>query len=191
SGAQISGTPTGAGAASFTVKVVDKNSLSNTQVLSVTVSPAAISITTASLPGGQAGVAYSQTLQASGGTGTYTWSIASGALPSGLSLNASGQISGTPTASGTANFTVKVNDTGSGSATQALSISITAAAVSITTTSLPGGQAGVAYSQSLQASGGTGTYTWSIASGALPAGLSLGASGQIAGTPTASGPASF
>ena len=48
---------------------------------------AALSITTASLAGGTVGVAYSATLTASGGTAPYTWSIASGSLPDGLTLN--------------------------------------------------------------------------------------------------------
>jgi hypothetical protein len=59
----------------------------------------ALAITTASLPQAQVGVAYSTTLVATGGTTPYAWSILSGALPAGLSLNAStGVISGTPTA---------------------------------------------------------------------------------------------
>ncbi len=190
SGAIISGTPSGPETANFTVQVTDKNSATDTQALSIAISPAPVSITTTSLPGGQTGTPYSQTLQASGGTGSYTWSMTAGSLPQGLSLGASGEISGTPTASGPSNFTVKAVS-GSGSDTQALSISITATPVSITTTSLPSGQVGVAYSQTLQASGGTGTYTWSLASGTLPGGLTLSGSGQIAGTPTASGPSSF
>lgn len=69
-------------------------------------------ITTTSLPDASAGVAYNQTLAATGGNGTLVWSIASGALPAGLSLSSGGAISGTPTVSAvaTANFTVKVAD---------------------------------------------------------------------------------
>ena len=187
SAGQISGTPSSPGMANFTVKVVDKNSVSDTQNLSINISTAPVSITTSSLPAGKVGTAYSQTLLASGGTGTYTWSIASGSLPAGLNLSGSGQIAGTPTVAGNANFTVKVSDAGSGSAMRALSINVAANPVSITTSSLPDGQVGVAYSQALQASGGTGTYSWSIASGSLPAGLNLSSSGQISGTPTAAG----
>ena len=54
-------------------------------------------ITTNSLPNGEVGVAYSQSLTASGGTQPFVWSVQSGTLPSGLSLNAtSGSITGTP-----------------------------------------------------------------------------------------------
>ncbi len=190
---QISGTPTASGPSSFTVKVNDSGTGSATQPLGITIAGPAVNITTTSLPSGQVGVAYSQTLQASGGTGTYTWSLASGTPPAGLTLNASGQISGTPTASANSSFTVKVNDSGTGSATQALSINISAAAtpLSITTSSLANGQVGTPYSQTLQAAGGTAPYSWTIASGALPGGLTLNAGGQIAGTPTAATTASF
>ena len=191
SGSQISGTPATAGTANFTVKVEDSNSASAVRALSITVAPAPVTITTASLPNGQIGVPYAQTLQASGGTGSYTWSVSSGALSAGLSLSASGQITGTPTTSGNASFTIKVSDTGSGSATRSLSISVAATPIVITTTSLPGGEVGLPYSQTLQASGGTGGYTWSVASGTLPSGLTLSTAGRISGTPTAGTTTSF
>jgi hypothetical protein len=63
-------------------------------------------------------------------------------------------------------------------------------ALTIGTTSLLGGTAGTAYTQALSASGGTAPYAWSIASGSLPAGLSL-AGGTISGTPTTAGTSSF
>src|ERR1700733_2941311 len=62
----------------------------------------------------------------------------------------------------------------------------TATALSISTTALPGGQVGSAYSAALAASGGVSPLSWSIASGTMPAGLSLSATtGVISGTPTA------
>lgn len=86
-----------------------------------------LTITTATpMPAGTTSSAYSQTLAVTGGTGTKTWSIVSGALPAGLTLNAStGAITGTPTAAGTSTFTVKVVDSVSpGSAQKPLSIVI-------------------------------------------------------------------
>ena len=88
---------------------------------------AAPTITTDTLPGGKVGEAYSQTLSATGTT-PITWGIDSGNLPAGLTLDeATGEISGTPTAAGTASFTVKAENS-AGSDTKELSIAIAKAA---------------------------------------------------------------
>ncbi|MHC4712243.1 MAG: putative Ig domain-containing protein [Planctomycetota bacterium] len=151
--------------------------------------PPDLQITTTSLPNGQVNVAYSETLQATGGVTPYTWSIISGALPAGLSLTAStGEISGTPTTEETANFTVQVTDSQepADTDTQALSITIDPepSGPTITTTSLPDGTRKVDYSAFVEATGGTPPYTWSIVSGSLPLGLSLNSStGEISGNP--------
>jgi large repetitive protein len=195
----ITGTPTVAGTSSFTVQVQDSASpaVTATKSLSVTVTVAALplSVTTTTLSGGTVGTAYAATLAATGGTGAYTWSLASGVLPAGLSLNATtGAITGTPTAAGTSSFTVQVQDSASPAATATKSLSVTVAslALSVTTTTLPRGTVGTAYSTTLAATGGTGPYTWSRTSGSLPTGLSLSAStGAITGTPTVAGTSSF
>jgi hypothetical protein len=189
----ISGTPTSSGTGTFTVQVQDANSRLATQTLSITVY-APLAVTTGSLASGIQGSAYSATLAASGGTPPYTWSISSGSLPQGLTLVAgTGVIAGTPTASGTSAFTVQVTDANSNIATQPLSITIgTLAPLTITTTALPGGTSNVSYSVTLTATGGTPPYSWSTASGSLPAGLSLNAStGIISGTPAGSGNSTF
>jgi hypothetical protein len=83
-------------------------------------------ITTSSLPDGNKNAAYSATLAAIGGTKPYTWSIATGAVPTGLTLGSStGVISGTPTGTGTASFTVKLTDAASQTTTQTLSLTVT------------------------------------------------------------------
>ena len=95
----------------------------------LTVQPATLLITTPSLPGGTPGVAYSASLSSTGGTPPVSWTlINSTTLPLGLVMSATGQITGTPTASGTATFTVQVADSGSPmqSATHAFSIAIAA-----------------------------------------------------------------
>jgi hypothetical protein len=125
----ISGTPTGSGTSSFTVKVTDANSQTATQGFSIVIALPP-SITTTTLPSGPQNVAYSTTLAASGGTQPYAWTITLGTLPIGLGLNSStGVISGTPTVSGTSSFTVKVTDANAQTATQALSITISPAGV--------------------------------------------------------------
>ncbi|MFT4107062.1 MAG: hypothetical protein QM657_15005 [Lacrimispora sp.] len=151
-------------------------------------------ITTAALPNGQMGTAYSQTLTAAG-TGTMKWTIADGSLPGGLVLSESGIISGKPTAEGTFNFTVKAENGVAPDATKAFSIVIAAEppkgnAPAITTTSLPGGQVGTVYNRDLKATG-TGTLKWTIADGSLPSGLALTANGIISGTPAAKGTFTF
>ncbi len=109
----ITGSPTGnAGNSNFTVKVTDANGAAATAALSITINPTPLSITTTSLSNATVGVAYNANIQASGGTTPYAWSLINGtSLPAGLQLNtATGAIAGTPTASGTTNFTVQVTD---------------------------------------------------------------------------------
>jgi hypothetical protein len=197
----ISGTPTVSGKFSFGVKLSDSGSSTNSTSATLTLTvaaatPAALAIVTATLPGAIMKHTYSSSLQASGGTAPYTWSITSGSLPAGLSLSASGAISGTPTASGTSKFTATVTDSSRPVQTKSAAMSIVVAAarvatLTITSSTLPSGTAGKAYSTALSASGGTPAYTWSITSGSLPAGLSLSASGVISGTTTANGTFKF
>jgi subtilisin family serine protease len=194
----IAGTPTTAGTSSFTAKVTDANSQSDLQSLSLTVDPAPVgppTITTTSLPDGQVDVAYAQTLAATGGTSPYAWSLAGGALPGGVSLASTGELSGTPTGSGTFSFTVQVTDDASQSDTQALTITVAPAPtppLAITTPSvLPDGSLGDPYSLTLTATGGEPPYTWTRVSGSLPRGLTLSLSGVISGTPTKRGNATF
>src|SRR5207245_444684 len=86
-------------------------------------------ISTLTLPGATVGAAYSATLTASGGTAPYTWTLASGSLPAGLTLSSSGVISGTPSATAPSYFFVQAKDsaTSAQAATSSFSI-ITAAA---------------------------------------------------------------
>ena len=91
--------------------------------------PGPLTVTTSSLAGGTVGASYSQSLNASGGTPPYGWSLVAGtgSLPAGLSLSGAGVISGTPTAAGTSNFTVKVTDNVAATAQKALSIVVSPA----------------------------------------------------------------
>ena len=104
---------------------------------------AAPTITTSSLPDGKVGEAYSQTLTADGTT-PITWNIIGGTLPESLTLNeTTGKISGTPTADGTAKFTVKAENS-AGSDTKELSIAITKATPTEFTVTVTSGGNGTA-----------------------------------------------
>jgi large repetitive protein len=181
------------GVYNFTVTVTDSVGGSGSQAYTVMINPLPV-VAAASLPNGEVSAVYStQTLSASGGSGSYTWSISSGALPGGLSLSSGGQISGIPTTTSGSpfNFTAEATDSLGGFGTQSFTITIIAAPV-VTAASLPNGEVGAVYStQTLTASGGSGSYTWSISSGALPGGLSLSSGGQISGTPTSSSGSPF
>jgi len=156
-----------------------------------------VTITTSTLPGGQVGIAYNQTLDADGGTPAYVWSLNPGSspLPAGLSLNPSGVISGVATTAGTTIITVKVTDSAAGTATKQLSLTISRVGPPFTITSLsllPPGEVGTPYSTTLAASGGTGALSWSVVSGTLPGGVTLKSpTGQLTGNPTTAGTSTF
>ncbi|MGH9629118.1 MAG: DUF4082 domain-containing protein, partial [Bryobacteraceae bacterium] len=126
------GLATSVGAGTSTISAAQGEITGST---TLTVQPGPLSITTASLPGGTVGVAYSATLTASGGTPPYTWSISTGSLPSGLTLNATGSITGAPTVAGTFTFTVQVMDAATPAATASKSLSITVGAAGAVCTS--------------------------------------------------------
>jgi N-acetylneuraminic acid mutarotase len=127
----IAGTPAAIGIFPFIVRV-DSGSQFDTQQYSITINsssgPQPLTITTTSLPNGVQNYWYGVTLQASGGVWPRAWSLASGTLPPGLLLDSGGVISGTPTATGTSSFTVRVTDGKGSSVTQGLSLAITSPA---------------------------------------------------------------
>ena len=99
------------------MQATDSAAANSSNAISVIISAAAVVIGTPSpLPAGTVGAAYSQTFLASGGTPGYSWSVSAGALPDGLTLSAAGVLAGTPTASGTFNFTVQATDSAAATA---------------------------------------------------------------------------
>ena len=150
-----------------------------------------VQITTASpLPDGQVGYSYYTQFQAASCNNNFYWLVNDPAnLPPGLNLDSGGAFNGTPTASGTFNFSVHVLDGNGNSTDQSFSLFINSTPLQVTTTSLPGGTNGAFYSQQLNASGGQQPYSWSLApySGSLPPNLTLANNGVLSGTLATSG----
>ena len=137
----LSGTPTTAGQFPLTIKVRDANNFEASQNYTLTILPVAPAITTTSLPDAVWGVSYSQSIAATGTS--LTWSVVSGSLPAGLSLNSStGLLSGTPTAVGKSTFTIQVEDSYNQIATQQLTLTVDAVTPTITSLTPPTATAG-------------------------------------------------
>lgn len=147
--------------------------------------------TSSPLPSGIVNSSYNTTLVASNGASPYFWSC-SGTMAPGLGLNEmTGEISGSPTSSGTYNFTVRVTGSDGLFTEKEFSLTILAPPAITTSAALPNGKTGSSYCMTLTASGGTKPYTWSYTGSMVP-GLRLGATtGVISGTPTASGTYTF
>jgi len=182
----ISGTPTGVGG-DFTVgvSVTDSASPADTDNTDLALKVYdALEITTAALPSGTPGEAYSATLTATGGKEPRTWSAIG--LPAPLTCSTAGVISGTPAAEGDFAVTVTVTDSFSTPNTDEETFTLRITYFVITTTSpLPEAKVGDAYSVTLDATGGTPPYTWGATG--LPAGLTCSTDGIISGTPTVDG----
>jgi parallel beta-helix repeat protein len=193
SGGVLSGTPTTSGtSASFTITATDSanSSLKGSRAYTVTVNAASsLTVSPATLAAATANSAYSATLGATGGSGTYTFAVTAGSLPSWLSLSG-GVLSGTPTTSGTStSFTITATDTANSSlkGSQAYTVTINlASSLTVSPTTLSNATANSAYSVTLSATGGAGTYTYSVTAGTLPSWLTL-SGGVLSGTPTTTG----
>jgi hypothetical protein len=187
----IAGTPSTVGSFVFTVRVTDAAQAAAERQFGINI-VAGLAIPACPIPLADAGSIYSSDIAAIGGTSPYTWSIASGALPSGIALNAvSGHLSGTPVQPGTFSFGLHAVDVTGRTSDRDCAIAVSSS-LAIQTTTLADGAVGTPYSQTLTATGGTSPYVWTSPSGNLPPGLFLNSgSGQITGTPTAVGSYQF
>jgi|HubBroStandDraft_1064217.scaffolds.fasta_scaffold12002_3 hypothetical protein len=144
------------------------------------------------LPHGVTGRPYAQQFTVTGGTSPFTFSVEASSLPPGLQLTAGGDLIGTPTKAGSYAFTVSVTDSeGPAVTTQAGCTLRILAPVKVTTAALPQGAVGARYRRTLYAVGGAKPYRWSLASGKLPAGLTLSRAGVLSGKATRAGSFTF
>ena len=195
----LSGNPSTSKSFSFTITVTISSggaaapgqilSASKTFVLNI---GAGITISTPSpLPPGDVNAPYRSSLAVIGGKFPFAWGISGGALPPGLSIVFDGGIiQGTPTSTGTSNFTVMVQDSAQIITTKPFSLTINPALGITTSSPLPDGSTSAFYSQIIAASGGTPPYSFSVSN--APQGLTITPStGLLSGTPTKGGDFSF
>ena len=192
----LSGTPTEAGTSKFWVLLEsDQGGGASDREFSITIIPRVL-VTTQSAGSGTRGVPYSLALSAAMKSGPTTtappssplgWTLTSGQLPPGLTLGASdGVISGTPTTEGSFAFVVRAALSDGRADTKALQIDVRAP-VTIAAQTARRSEIGVPFQLALAASGGSGTYAWTLSSGTLPRGVTLASTGTIAGTPLTAG----
>ncbi len=190
----ILGTPTAVGTSTFTVKVGDTdgflpNRATTKQFTLAVVAPLALQASAAPLPTGIVGKQYKVIpVTATGGATPYTWTIAGGSAPPGLTVDpATGALAGVPTAAGTFSFTMGVADAGGRTATSPATLTVVQA-LDLVTTRVRDARAGRAYKTTLRARGGVLPRTWKITRGQLPKGLRLAvATGVLSGTPRIEG----
>jgi uncharacterized protein YhjY with autotransporter beta-barrel domain len=194
----ISGTPTTTGNFTFNVTATDTGAsgagapfnVQGSYILAV--AAPTIAVTPATIAPATAGSPYSVALAGSGAVAPYSFALGGGTLPAGITLSASGILSGTPTASGSFPITVTVRDANGQTGTASLTLVVNIPTITITPATLPVAVQGIAYNQTFTASGGIAPYRFAVSTGNLPAGLALNtATGVISGTPTASGTANF
>jgi hypothetical protein len=186
SGGSLTGVPTTAGTYTFTVRVSDLTTSAATRAFSVTVAPP-LTLAANGPAAAMAGRAYSGNLKASGGTAPYTFSLASGALPNGVSLDSTGTLSGTPTQAGTYTLLARVTDSNGFASTRTYAL-VVEPVLSLNAGIPPVATVGAAYSTTFTASGGQGPYLFGLSPGSsLPPGLTLAPNGVLSGTPTEAG----
>jgi hypothetical protein len=179
----LSGTPTSEGSYTFVVKAAGGGTSTDTETETLVVrQPIAF---TAAVPKSEVGLPLTVKPTATGGSGTYTWSVSKGVLPTGVTLANDGTISGAPTLPGRYAFTLTVTDSESRSKSVDVTL-VVKAKLAFKTLKLKNATAGVAYRSTIVTSGGVAPLTWTVR-GKLPKGFRIGTTGLLFGTPTKAG----
>jgi hypothetical protein len=182
----LSGTPTAEGSYEFDIRAY-KGGPEDTETYALSVrQPMSVKSPLGSVqrPSSEVGIRFGKTFTATGGSGTYSWALASGTLPTGVTLDtAKGTITGTPRMAGSFAFTLTATDS-EGRATNANAALTVAPRLAVKTSGLKSAKLAQAYQVKLATTGGVQPVAWRIVGGKLPLGISLSQkAGTLAGTP--------
>lgn len=180
-----------AGADRITYTVSDAFRTSAPATITIIVGTPTVTLQSAVLPQGVAGTPLDAQLSATGGAAPYAYAIVAGQLPTGVSLDRSGRLAGTPMVAGRFEIEVEVSDSSSGSgpfrARRAFVLDVVAPQIEEDAAPLPPATQAGPVSLRLQARGGTAPYAFRLLSGALPPGVQLSSVGQLQGVATRAG----
>lgn len=182
----LSGTPTSEGSSQFVVRAQHGSPLDD-ETYTLSVRPAVVvksPLGSVQRPSSEVGIRFGKTFTATGGSGTYTWALVSGALPPGVALDATrGTITGTPRTAGTFAFALAATDSEARVANASAVLTV-APRLAIRTLGLKSAKLARTYQVKLATVGGVPPLTWKVVRGKLPRGISLSQkAGTIAGTP--------
>jgi hypothetical protein len=186
----LTGTALGAGDYTFVARVTDAAGATATRTVTVTVNPVP-AVPAATLPAWTVNRPYGNAIGYSGGTTPFTFAVASGDVPPGMTLTQGGSLEGVPATPGSYTFGARVTDAAGATATGSISVTINPEP-SITTAGLRPWTEGRPYDETLRSSGGTQPLTWSVVSGTRPIDAPIDATtGAIRGTTLAAGDYTF
>jgi len=181
----LTGTPTSEGSFAFVVRAQHEAPV-KTETFTLTVrQPLVVQspFAPAARPNAEVGIRLAKTATATGGSGTYTWSLSFGALPTGVVLDPSkGTLSGTPRTAGNFVFGLSATDAEGRVATVNAALKV-ASRLQIRSLRLKAATLGQAYRAKLATTGGVSPLKWRLARGKLPAGIQLSQLGTLSGTP--------
>ena len=184
----VSGTPTQTGTFPIIVTATDVNGCSGTSAsYNLTITCQTIAVTNPAIATGVANTAFNQVFTASNTIGAVTFTTAS-TLPAGLTLANNGTLSGTPTQTGTFPIVVTATDANGCSGTSApYNLIVSCQTITVNNPAIAAGVVNAGFSQNFTATNSIGTTTFTLASGVLPAGLTLASNGTLSGVPLQSG----